>query len=424
MSCRQLGVFSIRFDTKFTASTELVITIMNTNTYRFSAAKSMLVAAFIGLGSSAFAQLGKVNFKETTHDFGTFKEEKGPQKHRFEFTNPGKGNVRIDRVQAGCGCTTPDWSKDVIVPGGKGFVDAEYNPAGRPGKFDKYLTVFAKLGKKADGSDYDTTLTLKILGNVTEREKTAADLYPDKLGPFRLLSRSLFMDKVAPGSKKVVSKTFKIYNDSEVSHTLEQIDTKAQPHLKITIDPATIKPKETATIKVDYDPSNKLDYGFSNDALKLRTVNNTADAIDIYVAATMEDTPVKLSKADSAKAPNLSFAKKEHDFGTINDHSEVSHSFTFTNTGKSPLVIKKTKANCGCTASEPAKKTLAPGESSSIKVTFNSTGKHEGANQQMVTIYSNDPDEPTQYVTIKANVDKKAPDQKPLLQAPKKLMSN
>lgn len=383
-----------------------------------------MAASFMVLSSTvALAQKGKINFGSTLHDFGTFKEEKGPQKHRFEFTNTGKEAVRIDKVQAGCGCTTPDWTKEPIAPGAKGYVEAEYNPSGRPGKFDKYLTVFGKVGKRADGTEQDTTISLTIKGSVIEREKTAADLYPDKMGPFRLLSRSLYLDKVTPGSKQVVSKTFKIYNDSEVPHTLEQIDTKALPHLAIKIDPTTIKPKETATIKVDFNPANKLDYGFSNDIIKLRTANNTADPLDLYVAATMEDTPVKLSKADSAKAPNLSFKAKEHDFGTINDRSEVSHSFVFTNTGKSPLVIKKTKANCGCTASEPAKKTLQPGESSSIKVTFNSTGKHEGANQQMVTIYSNDPDEPTQYISIKANVDKKAPDVKPILSAPKSIMS-
>ncbi len=386
----------------------------------------MLIAgasvAILAYGGAATAQdLGAVKFQTPAYDFGTFKEELGPQKHRFSFTNTGKGILKIDKVVAGCGCTTPDWSRIDIQPGNTGYVDAEYNPAGRPGKFDKYLTVYAKLGKKADGTDKDSTLTLNIKGNVIEREKTPADLYPDKLGAFRLASRSLYLDKVTPGSKNVVTKTFKIYNDSDVDQTLEQINTTAYPHLKITIDPLVVKPKQTSTIKVDFNPANKLEYGFSNDAVKLLTKDDKTGT-DLYIAATMEDTPRKLTPEEAAKAPKLSFDKKEHDFGVINDHSEVSHLFTFTNTGKEKLVIKKTKANCGCTASEPTKKVLAPGESSSIKVTFNSTGKHEGDNQQMVTIFSSDPQDPTQYVTIKAKVDKKAPDQQPVLSAPTNML--
>jgi hypothetical protein len=381
-----------------------------------------LVIALMATSASAWAQnFGAVKFPSTVHDFGTFKEEKGPQKHRFAFTNSGKGVLKIDKVQAGCGCTTPDWTKEEIKPGQTGFVDAEYNPAGRPGKFDKYLTVFAKLGKTADGKDKDSTLTLNIKGSVIEREKTPADLYPDKKGPFRLASSSLYMDKITPGSTNVVSKTFKIYNDSDTIRHLSQINTSALPHLKITIDPVVLKPKETASIKVDFDPSNKKDYGFSNDAVKLFMTDGKT-GYDLYVAATLEDTPKKLTPEEAAKAPKLTFDKKEHDFGIINDHQEVSHLFTFTNKGKENLIIKKTKANCGCTASEPAKKVLAPGESSNIKVSFNSTGKHEGDNQQMVTIYSSDPQEPTQYITIKAKVDKKAPALPGVLSAPTNMM--
>lgn len=389
--------------------------------------KPLTVLATVSMVTfSSYAQkFGSIKFEKQVHEFGSFKEEAGPQKYRFQFSNVGLGVIKIDRVQAGCGCTTPDWSKEEVPAGKTGFVEAEYNPAGRPGKFDKGLTVFVKMIDATDKTKTkDTTLALTIRGSVIEREKTAADLYPDKMGPYRLLSRSLYMDKLTPGSTQIISKTFKIYNDSEEAYTMSQINTSALPHVKITIDPLTIKPKETATIKVDFNPANKKDYGFSNDVVKLesKSASGTPSSIELYVAATLEDTPKKLTDAEKAKAPKLVFDKKEHDFGTINDHQEVSHSFTFTNKGASKLTIKKTKANCGCTASEPAKKELMPGESSSIKVTFNSTGKHEGANQQMVTIYSSDPEEPTQYVTIKANVDKKAPDRPALLSAPNNMM--
>ena len=49
-------------------------------------------------------------------------------------------------MQASCGCTTPDWSKEPIAPGKKGFVKASYNPAGRPGNFNKSVTVTSNQG--------------------------------------------------------------------------------------------------------------------------------------------------------------------------------------------------------------------------------------------------------------------------------------
>ena len=57
-----------------------------------------------------------------------------------------------------------------------------------------------------------------------------------------------------------------------------------------------------------------------------------------------------------------------------------------------------------CTASEPAKSDLKPGESSKIKVSFNSTGR-TGEQKKAVLVFSNDPINPTQKITIKARIE-------------------
>lgn len=362
---------------------------------------------------SGFAQKsGVFKFENNGHDFGTFKEEAGPQKHRFVFKNAGGAPIIVKNVQAGCGCTTPGWAKEEIAAGKNGWVDAEYNPAGRPGKFDKYLTVTGTAGGR------DTIITLSIKGNVIEKEKGPADLYPDKIANFRMVSRNMYLGRVSPGTK--ASMTFKIYNEGDKAETLQPFDSKAYPHIKISYEPATLKPKETGNIKVDFDGSNKKDYGYSSDQISLNTASG--QKLDLYVVATLEDEPKKLTPEEAEKEPKLAFDKKEHDFGKLKAGVEVQHDFTFTNRGKKDLTIHKTKANCGCTASEPSKKVLKPGESSSIKVKFNTTGKPEGPQTQMVTIYSSDPVEPTQYISIKAVIDKNAPETVDLLSNPKKPM--
>lgn len=88
-----------------------------------------------------------VKFTSETHDFGTIPE--GPSaEHVFTFTNTGKEPVVIERVQPSCGCTAPDWTKEPIAPGKTGMVKATYGTQGRPGYFEKNMTVFTNAGIK------------------------------------------------------------------------------------------------------------------------------------------------------------------------------------------------------------------------------------------------------------------------------------
>ncbi|MEK6780212.1 MAG: DUF1573 domain-containing protein [Bacteroidota bacterium] len=73
------------------------------------------------------------------HDFGKIKQGT-PVTHEFTFTNKGKVPLVITNVAPSCGCTTPDWTRDPIAPGGQGFIKATFNAAA-PGAFNKSVTV-------------------------------------------------------------------------------------------------------------------------------------------------------------------------------------------------------------------------------------------------------------------------------------------
>lgn len=77
------------------------------------------------------------------YDFGKIKQGV-PVSHEFKFTNKGKVPLIIAGVQASCGCTTPDWTKDPILPGQQGFIKATFSAAS-PGAFDKTVTVTANV---------------------------------------------------------------------------------------------------------------------------------------------------------------------------------------------------------------------------------------------------------------------------------------
>lgn len=82
----------------------------------------------------------KFKFQEETHDFGTIKE--GPvAETTFEFKNVGKEPLIIQSASASCGCTTPEWPKEPILPGKKGKIVVHYNTQGRVGPFTKDIYI-------------------------------------------------------------------------------------------------------------------------------------------------------------------------------------------------------------------------------------------------------------------------------------------
>lgn len=84
----------------------------------------------------------KFQFKEETHDFGKVPE--GPfAEHIFEFKNVGKEPLVIQNCSASCGCTSPEWPKEPILPGKKGQIKVRFTTQGRGNQSfakDVYIT--------------------------------------------------------------------------------------------------------------------------------------------------------------------------------------------------------------------------------------------------------------------------------------------
>ena len=87
--------------------------------------KQLITIMFIGLISlTGYAQdkMAKIEFKETTIDYGTI--EKGADGLRvFEFTNTGDAPLIISKVKSTCGCTVPKKPEAPIMPGETGEIE-------------------------------------------------------------------------------------------------------------------------------------------------------------------------------------------------------------------------------------------------------------------------------------------------------------
>jgi len=118
---------------------------------------SVALLAVIALGATAqdkkaaptpapAAQPGNMaafKWDATTFDFGKIPQGK-PVTHEFKFSNVGKVPLVLSSVNASCGCTTPDWTKDPIAPGKTGTIKATFNAASA-GAFNKSITVNANV---------------------------------------------------------------------------------------------------------------------------------------------------------------------------------------------------------------------------------------------------------------------------------------
>ncbi|MBP3942758.1 DUF1573 domain-containing protein [Sphingobacteriaceae bacterium WQ 2009] len=101
--------------------------------------------------ATAFAT---IEFEEPIFNFNQVKEGEIVA-HDYTFTNVGAVPLILSKVNASCGCTTPDFSKNPILPGQKGVVKVSFNSDGQVGMQQKIITV------ASNASNAITTVQLK-----------------------------------------------------------------------------------------------------------------------------------------------------------------------------------------------------------------------------------------------------------------------
>ena len=345
--------------------------------------------------AAAFAQVAKpLQFKEEIFDFGSIKEHGGPVMHEFTFLNNSSRHIKIVNVQASCGCTTPDWSKEPVAPGKTGFIQASFNPVGRPGYFNKQLTVT---------TDFDSNpILLQIKGQVAVEGETEKIQFQSANGSWKLKTGSFNMGKVFIKDEFTV-RDFQILNGGSKPVTFSG-KAVGPSYIKIDVQPKTLAPGEKGNIKVSYNGKMKGVYGFQSDNIEVFTDDESVPTKSFSIYATLEDEFPQLKAEDLAKAPQLRVQYSTLDFGRLRPNTASVREIQFYNTGKKDLDIKSLQGNCSCVTASATKTKIRPGESSSIKISLNPQDR-KGSLQKSLTIYSNDPQNPVQRITFSGYVD-------------------
>jgi hypothetical protein len=343
----------------------------------------------------AFAQQrgAKISFEKEVHDFGKIKEDGGMVAYEFTFTNTGNEPLVITNVRATCGCTTPTWTQNPVMPGEKGFVKAAFDPRNRPGNFNKSIIITTNTINK-------TRVILKIMGEVLPREKTIEDYYPKTIGELRLQSNHLPFTRVYNTQVKI--DTLKIYNASD--QILKLSFQNVPEYLKLRVSPDELRPKEKGLIIGEYEGRKVNDWGFIVNRVSMLINGEDIRGNYITISAKVEEDFSHLTDKERENAPKIVIEEKNFNFGKVSSsQKQVEKKFVFKNVGKSDLIIRKIRTTCGCTTANLEKEVVKPGESSSFKAVFN-FGSRKGIQRKSIYVISNDPSTPEVRLTISGEI--------------------
>jgi len=372
---------------------------------KFLSMKKLLYLSFIiallGAGNIYAQKKAVIKFDKTVHDYGKIKEEAGKVKCRFTFTNTGNDTLKIINVKPSCGCTAAEWTKTGVLPKKTGFIDAVFDPDHRPGPFDKGIAV-------TTNAPDNPMINLVIKGEVLPKPKEMTDRYPVVVGNMRMETSQFNFGNTK--NTEIRTDTLNIINVWNRPMTLSFKDFP--PYLTAKAIPETLKPNKEGIIILDYDVAKRNEWGYVFDRLMLYTNDSLQPNKTINISQNITEDFANMTAEQMAVAPKIKWDNTTFDFGTAKQGDKVECTFVFRNEGENDLIIRKVKASCGCTATNPEKTVLKKGEESKINATFNTAGK-SGKQYKSITIISNDPVNSTTMLSIQGTLEQPAPAETP-----------
>lgn len=337
--------------------------------------KGIISVVFLFLCCSVFSQ-PVIQFDDKVHDFGTIKEVDGAVAYDFEFVNRGNAPILIKNVESSCGCTSPEWTKQPVLPGKKGFVKATFSPKDRPGFFDKTITVYSNARTPV--------VELKIRGTVEGKTRTILDDYPYELpSGLRLPIEEISLMKARKGEVK--TGTIGVLNNAgkQVSVSFSGLPA----HIQISMEPQQLAHRGQGTLKASYNTALHGEYGLNRENV---TMVVDGKKFDLPVSVYIEEN---FAGVDAATAPAVEVDKKYYNFGQTASAQAATFTYQLKNTGKSPLKIWRIYTNDNRVVAESAKKEVQPGETVAV-IVKTVTGVDKGKVTAVVSVMTNSPATP------------------------------
>lgn len=342
----------------------------------------------------------KIQFDNTTYDFGTIHEEGGKVTGRFEFTNVGDSVLVLTNVRPGCGCTAANYSHDPVAPGQRGFIEATYNPYNRPGGFNKNIRVTTN--EREFQVPNATPHMIFIKGEVIKRPPTEFEKagYTKTAGMARFKEPDVQLNLLNTQS---MNDTFMVRNfwTKPVSFSLASKPEYVSEVFRSFGN--ELQPGQEGMIVLKYDASKRQAFGLLKDMVTYTTNDSLEAKKMIHFAVNIKEDFSKLTPKQLHNAPIAVYSATAYDFGQVQKNTVATTSITLSNNGKSPLLIHKINPSNGMFSASADILTIPAGGKATVTINLKSNSR-AGQQQATIEIITNDPKNPVQVIDLTTQI--------------------
>lgn len=351
---------------------------------------TFLFLSIVALIASAEPELKWI---KKSHNFGIFKEEDGLTYCTFKAVNIGNEPAVVIDAKANCGCTKPTYPREPIAPGDTLVVNVAYNPASRPGKFNKHVKITSNAKNKTD--------VLSVRGTVLAAPSTMDSRYPHRVGPYRINNTIAPFGGTIKG--RVLAAGVQIYNPT--ADTIKPMAKNIPPYISLVFKPKSILPGEQGVVSMTAYTEGIDQYGFNEDTLTLFPSASSNDSINITLVAQVREDFSKLTPMQLEQAPVARISSTTADFASIDStvSTKSTIEITLSNIGKNPLKVHQVYSNNKAISTAISSTTINSGAGATISISLDPTLLDE--NQRLskmlnanITIVTNDPKSPEQVI--------------------------
>lgn len=357
-----------------------------------------ILCSIVALMSTFAAMAQVITFERTEHDFGKINEADGRVTTVFTFKNEGMEPLVLSNVRASCGCTTPKWTREPIEPGQKGEITVTYNPNGRPGRFQKTITV------TSNSQEPNTNTTrLYIKGEVIPKPAKPVNQYTVQMGELSLKANTVNFGTVKKGEKAQAEVEYANHTDHELA-----IDLATRPQDTYLLSQVTLpnpQPQQTGKFQfvlnsVDcplYGPVELTAY------VMLAGKKTFTDEYLLKINANIVEDFSALTVAERQNAPIAEFSNVI-DLGKIAAGKAAKKNFTIANAGANPLMVRRVYCKDADVQIAAPKSAIKSGKKADTKLVI-SANQQAGQYSRELIVITNDPQNPVQKVTINWTVE-------------------
>ena len=334
-----------------------------------------------------------LKFEEEVWNFGQIEELDGPVSHTFSFTNTGTKPVVIEDVSVSCGCTTPEYSRAPILPGRTGTIRITYDPANRPGPFNKEIYIIC--------ANRTSRNMISVRGEVIPRPRTVEDDYPvSLLSGLRINGMSVNFSYVGQGTAR--SMVLRYANTSDRNVTLSAAADPACRWLKIA-GPVTVRPEEKGELTFTCDLTSEKLWGMAAAKVYL-TIDGKRFATPLSVTTIGTDDFSALSPREKERGPRARLDSQFYNFSDVRQGARVSRRFTLSNEGEAPLIVRAVEVKPGISCTLQPGTEIAPHSQVSFDIRLDLSEYGKGRLFRSVTLVMNDPNRPLREIRLTANL--------------------